>query len=129
MHRFASLLTCAVLLTAMGCCCGRGYNACYAPGGCPGGACNVGAPIGSAPGGYPSASFYNSYSPATASAPISVSPSPVAMQPGIAYPTTATAPITYSTTATAPIPYSTTASAPMVYPTTAAAPVQSLPTY
>jgi hypothetical protein len=123
MHRFASLLTCAALLTAMGCCCGRGYNACYAPGGCPGGACGVGAPIGAPIGAapsYPTASFYNSYSPATASAPMTVSPGPVAVQPGITYPTTATAPISYPTTATAPVYYPTA---------TAAAPVQSLPTY
>lgn len=100
MKTIASLIIAAVSLGLAGCChSGGGYGAYYPPagGGCPGGACGVGA----APGGYPTASapgypqtgFYNSYGTATAAVPagVPVSSGPVAFQPTVTYPSTAVA--------------------------------------
>ncbi len=100
MKTIASLIIAAVSLGLVGCChSGGGYGAYYPPagGGCSTGACGVGA----APGGYPTAAapgytqtgFYNSYGATTAAVPagVPVSNGPVAMQPTIAYPSTAVA--------------------------------------
>jgi len=115
MKRFFQLIAISTLsLSAVGCCClggGGGYGAFYppAPGGCPGGACGVGA---SATGpGVAQQSFYNPYATAQS---VTTSNGPVALGPIIPGPVSYTVPTTTTTFITTP--------------TTTAA-LQPLPTY
>ncbi len=103
----------ALLISSVGCCClggGGGYGACYPPaGGCPGGACGIGA---ATPGpGVAQQTYYGTTQamvPSTTSGPVALGP----IVPG---------PVSYV------VPTTTTTYLPTHFTTTAS--LQPLPTY
>lgn len=103
-----------LLLSSVGCCClgGGGYGACYPPapaGGCPGGACGIGAAAGP---GIAQTTYYNNAG--TAQTTVSTPSGPVALGPIIPGPVSYSVPVTTTT---------------FIAPTTTTAALQPLPTY